>query len=164
MRLGRSSPYGRAATVAFLSQLRVLSTSSCACSRLRAGRRRLRQLPRVVRGGSLQARLEPGPAQVPHRSRASPGCVCSLLTHLFKYSTRFYLFYFFFLRFCLFIHERQREREAETQAEGEVGPTQDLMPGLPGSRPGPEADAQPLSHRVPLFYSFLSCYSFLTEI
>ena len=42
---------------------------------------------------------------------------------------------FLFLRFYLFIHERQREREAETQAEGEAGsiagsPTWDLIPGL----------------------------------
>ena len=28
---------------------------------------------------------------------------------------------FFFKRFYLFIHERQRERDAKTQAEGEAG-------------------------------------------
>ena len=38
---------------------------------------------------------------------------------------------------------RDREREAETQAEGEAGSTQE---GTPGSRPEPQADAQPLSH------------------
>ena len=43
--------------------------------------------------------------------------------------------YFLFLRFYLFIHERQREREAETQAEGEAGrlhagsPMWDSIPG-----------------------------------
>ena len=31
---------------------------------------------------------------------------------------------FFFLRFYLFIHERQREREAETQAKEEAGSMQ----------------------------------------
>ena len=55
---------------------------------------------------------------------------------------------FFFLRLYLFIHgrprERQRHRQEEKQApcrEPDVG----LDPGTPGSRPGPEADAQPLS-------------------
>ena len=38
---------------------------------------------------------------------------------------------FIFLRFYLFIHERQREREreAETQAEGEAGSMQGARPG-----------------------------------
>ena len=41
--------------------------------------------------------------------------------------------------------ERQRHRQREKQAacrEPDVG----LDPGTPGSRPGPKADAQPLSH------------------
>ena len=42
------------------------------------------------------------------------------------------------------------EREAETQAEGEAGscgePNAGLDPGTPGSRPGPKAEAQLLSH------------------
>ena len=37
---------------------------------------------------------------------------------------------FFFLRFYLFIHERQREKEAETQAEGEAGSPQEPNVGL----------------------------------
>ena len=40
--------------------------------------------------------------------------------------------------------------EAETQAEGEAGSVQGARYGtrswLPGSRPGPRADAKPLSH------------------
>ena len=45
----------------------------------------------------------------------------------------------------------ERETEAETQAEGEAGslweePDAGLNPRTPGSRPGPKADAQPLSH------------------
>ena len=59
--------------------------------------------------------------------------------------------FFFFLRFYLFIQERQRERgrqrhrQREKQApcrEPDVG----LDPGTMGSRPEPKADAQPLSH------------------
>ena len=46
--------------------------------------------------------------------------------------------------------EREREREAETQEEGEAGPCREpdvgLNTGTPGSRPGPKADAKPLSH------------------
>ena len=61
------------------------------------------------------------------------------------------LFFFFFLRFYLFIHDSHREREAETQAEGEAGskhrePDVGLDPGSPGSRPGPKAGAKPLRH------------------
>ena len=61
----------------------------------------------------------------------------------------------FFLRFYLFIRERQRERErereAETQAEGEAGsmhrePDVGFDPGSPGSRPGPKAGAKLLHH------------------
>ena len=54
--------------------------------------------------------------------------------------------------FYLFIHEshREREREADTQAEGEAGAMQGSRSGIQSwvSRitPGPEADAQPLSH------------------
>ena len=60
------------------------------------------------------------------------------------------IYLFIYLRFCLFIHERHREREAETQAEGEVGSMQGAQCGIQsqtlGSRPGPKAEAQPLSH------------------
>ena len=52
----------------------------------------------------------------------------------------------FFLRFYLFIHDREREREAETQAEGEGEkqapcrePDAGLDPGSPGSHPGLKA-------------------------
>ena len=45
---------------------------------------------------------------------------------------------------------RDADREAETQAEGEAGSVQEpdagLDPWTPGSRPGPKADTQPLSH------------------
>ena len=66
--------------------------------------------------------------------------------------TRIFIFYLFiFLRFYLFIQERhtdrerQRHRQREKQApcrEPDVG----LDPGPPGSRPGPKAGAEPLSH------------------
>ena len=51
----------------------------------------------------------------------------------------------------MIVTEIQREREAETQAEGEAGsmhrePDVGFDPGSPGSRPGPKADAKPLSH------------------
>ena len=55
----------------------------------------------------------------------------------------------FFFKILFIFHGTQREREAETQAEGEAGSMQGpdvrLDPGTPGSRPGPKADAQPLS-------------------
>ena len=58
-------------------------------------------------------------------------------------------FFFLFLRFYLFIHERhtgrQTHREREKQApsrEPDVG----LDPGSPGSRPGPKARTKPLSN------------------
>ena len=47
---------------------------------------------------------------------------------------------FYFLRFYLFIHGRQRERQREKQApcrDPDVG----LNPGTPGSHPGPKAGA-----------------------
>ena len=43
-------------------------------------------------------------------------------------------YFFFFLRFYLFIHERQRE--AETQAEGEVGSLQEARCGTLSWDPG----------------------------
>ena len=54
---------------------------------------------------------------------------------------------------CLFVYKKIlfiHEREAETQAEGEAGfmPDVGLNPWTPGSRPEPEADAQPLSHQA----------------
>ena len=59
-------------------------------------------------------------------------------------SKKFIFLFFYFLK-ILFIHERQteREREAETQAEGEQAPYMEsdvgLVPGSPGSGPGPKA-------------------------
>ena len=58
----------------------------------------------------------------------------------------------------------EREREAETQEEGEAGPCREpdmgLNPGTPGSRPGPKADAKPLSHPgIPCFKDFIYFYS-----
>ena len=57
----------------------------------------------------------------------------------------------YFFNFYFFMIVTQREREAETQAEGKAGsmhqePDVGLNPGSPGSRPGPKADAKPLSH------------------
>ena len=59
----------------------------------------------------------------------------------------------FFLRFYLFIYEREgeRERERERQRQREKQapckePDVGLDPGSPGSRPEPKADTQPLSH------------------
>ena len=51
----------------------------------------------------------------------------------------------------LFMIVTEREREAETQAEGEAGsmyrePDVGLVPGSPGSRPGPKAGAKLLRH------------------
>ena len=55
----------------------------------------------------------------------------------------------FFLRFYLFIHERQREKEAETQAEGEASSPQEPDMGL---NPGPQdhslTQRQTLNHRA----------------
>ena len=62
----------------------------------------------------------------------------------------------YFLRFYLFIHDRQRERERERQRHRQrekQAPCQEpdvgLDPGTPGSRPGPKAGAKPLSHPGP---------------
>ena len=60
-------------------------------------------------------------------------------------------FFFFFLRFYLFIHERHThtERQRHTQREKQA-PCRELDvglgPGAPGSHPGPKAGAKPLSH------------------
>ena len=52
-------------------------------------------------------------------------------------------------RFYLFIHEIQRERQRHRQREKQPPfrkPDAGLDPRTPGSRPGPKANAQPLSH------------------
>ena len=60
----------------------------------------------------------------------------------------------FFLRFYLFIHdkEREREREAETQAEGEAASTQGARRGtrsrVPRITPQAEGGTKPLGHRA----------------
>ena len=70
----------------------------------------------------------------------------------------YHKFRFFFFK-DLFIHPWETQREAETQVEGEAGSMQEpdagLDPGTLGSRPGPKADAQLLSHpEVPqIFHS-----------
>ena len=61
-------------------------------------------------------------------------------------------------RFYIFIHGRHRERERPRQREKQAPcgePEGGLDPGTPGSRPGPKADAPPLSHPgAPEFYNF----------
>ena len=57
----------------------------------------------------------------------------------------------FILKYFIYLFMRDTEIEAETQAEGgEAGSMQGAQCGTrswdPGSRPGPKADAQPLSH------------------
>ena len=60
----------------------------------------------------------------------------------------------------MIVTHTEREREAETQAEGEAGsmhwePDVGFDPGSPGSRPGPKAGTQPLSHPgIPLLQLF----------
>ena len=47
------------------------------------------------------------------------------------------------------MRDRERERQRHRQKEKQVPcrePNVGLDPGTPGSRPGPKADAQPLSH------------------
>ena len=53
--------------------------------------------------------------------------------------------FFFFLRFYLFIHERQRERQRHRQREKQA-PCRVPSVGSPGLCPGPKADVKPLSH------------------
>ena len=59
------------------------------------------------------------------------------------------------LSFFIFmiVTERERERQAPCR-EPRVG----LDPRTPGSRPGPKADAQPLSPQVPLKCGFVVVY------
>ena len=69
---------------------------------------------------------------------------------------------YFFLRFYLFIHERerQRHRQREKQAprrEPDVG----FNPGSPGSRPGPKG-AKPLS--CPVLPCSLFLYNFMNVL
>ena len=55
----------------------------------------------------------------------------------------------FFLRFYLFMRDTERERQRPRQREKQAPcrePDAGLDPGSPGSRLGPKADAQPLSH------------------
>ena len=60
-----------------------------------------------------------------------------------------FLFLFYFLRFCLFIHERQRERQRHRQREKQAPcgePDAGLDPLTLGSRTEAKADTQLLSH------------------
>ena len=53
---------------------------------------------------------------------------------------------FCFLRFCVFIHERQRERQKHRQREKQAPcrePNMGLIPGSPGSGPGLKAALNP---------------------
>ena len=51
----------------------------------------------------------------------------------------------FFLRFYLFMRDRQRHRQREKQAPCRE-PSVRLYPGTLGPHPEPKADAHPLSH------------------
>ena len=61
------------------------------------------------------------------------------------------VFNFYFLKYFIYlIHERHRERKRQRHRQREKQglcrePNAELDPGPPGSWPGPEADAQPLS-------------------
>ena len=55
--------------------------------------------------------------------------------------------------------EKERQRQREKQAPCRE-PDAGLDPGTPGSRPGPKADAQPLSHPgVPVIINVVILYS-----
>ena len=75
-----------------------------------------------------------------------------LLPLLIFFSFLFFkdLFLFIYLFVCLFIYFRQRERGRDTgggRRRLHAGsPTQDSIPGPPGSRPGPKAGTKLLSH------------------
>ena len=73
------------------------------------------------------------------------------------------LSFFFFLRFYLFIHETHRERGRDNRQREKQAPCRGLdtglEPGSPGSRPGPKADAQPLSPQGVPAASFLNLTS-----
>ena len=68
------------------------------------------------------------------------------------------MFFFLFLRFYLFIHERHTERGRDRQREKQA-PRRELdvgfNPGTPGSCPEPKTDAQPQGHPgVPCYNVF----------
>ena len=69
---------------------------------------------------------------------------------------------YFFLRFYLFIHERQREGEREREREKQAPcrePDVGFDPGTPGLHPELKAGAKPLGHPVILEFSFISFFS-----
>ena len=71
---------------------------------------------------------------------------------------------FFFLRFYLFIHETHRERQGHRQREKQVlcgEPDARLRPRTSGSRPGPKAHTQLLSHPGAPSFWLLSDLQFL---
>lgn len=77
--------------------------------------------------------------------------LCRLYQWMATLWGRYYYDQYFgvFLRFYLFIHERQRERQRHRQRENQAPckePDVGLDPGTPRSRPKPKADAQLLSH------------------
>ena len=61
-----------------------------------------------------------------------------------EFNSLLIVFFLFFLRFYLFIHERHRERERQRLRQREKQapcrePDVELDPGSPGSCPGPKA-------------------------
>ena len=71
-------------------------------------------------------------------------------------------FIFIFLRFIyLFMRDRDTERQRHRQREKQAPcgePDARLDPRTPGSRPGPKADAPPLSHLGAVSYTHLRAH------
>ena len=88
----------------------------------------------------------------------------SKLNYVHKFSsiyheTTFSVVSFFFLRFYLFIHVKQRDWQKEGQREEKQAPCKEPdvgpNPRNLGSGPEPKADAEPLSHPdIPLIWIF----------
>ena len=67
----------------------------------------------------------------------------------------------FFLRFYLFIHERQRERGRGRSRLHAGGPTWDSIPGLQDHALGVKAGVKPLSHTgIPSSTNSVTCVAF----
>ena len=70
-----------------------------------------------------------------------------------------YQYFLIIFKDFIYLFRRDNEIETETQAEGEAGSMQGARRGtrsrIPGSRPEPKADTQPLNHpSIPVFSDF----------